>query len=121
MDPAPGPSSGALALAALALDPVISRIVNCLEDREDCDSLRLVSTDLRDDERKHLRSASQDLRDACDRQVKTLRLPSETSNVVEALPCLYRLVQRGVQPETLDLSGLACAEEISDELLEALL
>ncbi len=38
MDLAPGPSSGALALAALLLNPVMSRIFNCIEYREHHDS-----------------------------------------------------------------------------------
>jgi hypothetical protein len=105
MDPDPGPSRGSLALAALATDTVASRVL-----------LRLDAA-----ERKHLRSASKDLRDARDRQVKKLSLPTDPSHVASALPCLYRLVQRGVQLEVLDLGGLDKALDISNEGLEALL
>jgi hypothetical protein len=105
MDPAPGPSSGALALTALTSDAVASRVLSRLDAGA----------------RKHLRLASKDLRDACDRQVKKLSLPTDPSFIVNALLCLYRLVQRGVQLERLELSGLDKALDISHEGLEALL
>jgi hypothetical protein len=106
MDPAPGgPSSGALALAALTSDAVASRVLSRLDAGA----------------RKHLRLASKDLRDACDRQVKKLSLPTDPSFIVTALPCLYRLVQRGVQLEKLCLGGLTKAPSMPDAGLEALL
>ncbi len=105
MDPAPGPSSGALALTALTSDAVASRVLSRLDAGA----------------RKHLRLASKDLRDACDRQVKKLCLPSDPSHIVKALPCLYWLVQRGVNLERLDLSGLEKAPNQNDEGLEAIL
>jgi hypothetical protein len=105
MDPAAGASSGALALAALTTDAVASRVLYRLDAAE----------------RKHLRSASKDLRDACDRKVKELSLPTRPRHIVKALPCLYRLVQRGVRLGRLDLSGLEKARNISKEGLEALL
>jgi hypothetical protein len=104
MDPAPGPSSGALALAALTTDAVASRMLSRLDAAE----------------RKHLRSASKDLRDACDRQVKKLSLPTDPSHMVKALPCLYQLVQRGMQLETLHLGGLLRAQNASEDILESL-
>ena len=105
MDTAPGPSSGTLALAALSTDAVISRVLSCLY-KED---------------RNHLRSSSKDVRDACDRQATFLRLPSEPSHIVKALPCLYRLVQRGMQLKELDLSSLTEAPIMPTEGLESLL
>jgi hypothetical protein len=81
MDPAPDPFSGALALAALSLDPIMSRVLSWLDAAE----------------RKLLGTVSKDLRDAADRQVKKLSLPTDPSHVASALPCLYRLVQRGVR------------------------
>jgi hypothetical protein len=104
MDLAPGPSSSTLALTALSLDPAISRIVNCLEDSEDCDNLPSVSTDLRD---------------ACDRQVKELSLPSQTCNVVKALSCLPRMMQQRLQLLELDLRSLTAPRDMEDEELEA--
>ncbi len=94
-----------LDFAALTSDAVASRVLPRL-DAGAC---------------KHLCLASKDLRDACDRQVEKLSLPTDPSFIVNALPCLYRLVQRGVQLERLDVSGLDEALDNIDEVLEALL
>jgi hypothetical protein len=90
MGPAPGPSSGALALAALTQDAVMTRIWSRLDRYP----------------RMQLRSVSKDVRDACDRQVKKLALPSHPDEQATALPALYGLMRRGMHAEDLDLEGL---------------
>jgi hypothetical protein len=105
MDPSPGPSSGALAVAALMLDPIITRVLSRLDA----------------DERKHLRSTSKVLRDACDRQACEMELLLNPSETARALPCLYRLVQRGIKLKKLNLQHLTAAPDAAGEMLEAFL
>ncbi len=55
--------------------------------------------------------------------MKKLRVDyfSNISQVAKALPCLFRLVQRGVQLEELNLDGLASSLHASADVVEGLL
>ena len=90
MDPAAGPPSGALALKALSMDAVISRVLAGLSKKE----------------RRDLRAASKGLGAACLRQVTTLKLVTAPVSLAGAFASLRSLINSGIQPTTLDLGKL---------------
>jgi hypothetical protein len=90
------------ALAALTLDAVLSRVLARL-DKDAIKRLRFVHTDLRD---------------ACDRQVKVLRL-SNDSNLFRTLASLPHMVRRSMWLERLDLRSLAEVRNVLKQTVEA--